>query len=69
MPIWRAASASGSAWMRTRIFALAEHLNLRDAVDGGNLARQQGLGIFVQRRCDRIVSENMAMNMIGWSAD
>ena len=31
------------------IFRGAEHLHLGHAVDGGNLARQQGLGIFVQR--------------------
>ena len=39
------------------IFGRAEHADLGHAVDGGKLARQQGLGIFVQLPSGLIVSE------------
>ena len=49
MPIWRAASAPGSAWMRTAYLRAAVDTDLRHAVEGRDLARQQGFGIFVDR--------------------
>ena len=50
------------------IFGRAEDVDLRHAVEGGKLPRQQGLGIFVQLATAAACPTACAMNMIGTSA-